>query len=68
MKIIVAHIHKPARTNERGIFAIARIDGICLKKLQPDGCFEYDKVITVQRFFNALKHRSLVHAERHHSD
>jgi len=27
-----------------------RIDGICLKKLQPDGCFEYDKVITVQRF------------------
>jgi hypothetical protein len=37
-------------TTQREIFAIVRIDGICLKKLQPDGCFEYDKVITVQRF------------------
>jgi hypothetical protein len=37
-------------TTERGIFRSARIDRICLKKLQPDGCFEYDKVITVQRF------------------
>jgi hypothetical protein len=64
----MAHIHKRARTNGRGIFAIAHIDGICLKKLQADGCFECDKVITVQRFFNALKHRNLVHAERHHSD
>jgi hypothetical protein len=29
---------------------VIRADGTCRKKLQPEGCFEYDKVITVRRF------------------
>src|ERR1700761_831168 len=50
----------------RGIFVSPRVVCVCLKKPQRSGCFECDKVITVQRFptFEPLK----PHAECHHSD
>ncbi len=36
------------------------IGAACLKKLQSDGCFAYDKVITVQRFFQPPNQRRLM--------
>jgi hypothetical protein len=29
---------------------IGPLTAVCLKKPHPDGCFDYDKVITVRRF------------------
>jgi hypothetical protein len=40
-----ATIHKPKTKSRIAVVAVA-----CLKKPQPDGCFDCDKMLTVQRF------------------
>jgi hypothetical protein len=39
-----------------GVWVVVPVARICLKKLQPDGCFECGKMITVRRFFELEPH------------